>query len=54
MRALRSCVHAGVPVRATNYLGVPHGYASFPGVTSVGWQARSEFIEQIRWALHDS
>lgn len=39
---------AGVPVRATNYVGVPHGFHSFPGVVHVGAQARDELATQLR------
>ena len=33
---------AGVPVRHTNYLGAPHGFASSPGATTIGRQHRAE------------
>jgi len=39
---------AGVPVRLTNYLGAPHGFASFPGVTPVAAQARAELVGELR------
>ncbi len=42
---------AGVPVRATNYLQVPHGFASFPGATPVGRQAREEIVTELARAL---
>ncbi len=39
---------AGVPVRLTNYLGAPHGFASFPGATHIGAQARAELVIELR------
>jgi acetyl esterase len=39
---------AGVPVRLTNYLGAPHGFASFPGATHIGGQARAELVTELR------
>ncbi|MEI2825563.1 MAG: alpha/beta hydrolase [Dermatophilaceae bacterium] len=39
---------AGVPVRATNYLGTVHGFMSFPGATVVGPQARLELATELR------
>ena len=39
---------AGVPVRLTNYLGAPHGFASFPGVTPGAAQARAELVGELR------
>ena len=43
---------AGVPVRHTNYVGVPHGFASFPGVTTIGQQHRAELVGELRRYLH--
>jgi len=43
--ALRS---AGVSVRHTNYLRVPHGFASFPGAASAGGQHRWELVSELR------
>lgn len=43
--ALRIC---GVEVRATNYVGLPHGFASFPGVAPAGAQHRAELVTEIR------
>jgi acetyl esterase len=43
---------AGVPVRSTTYLGVPHGFASFPGATTCGFQAREELFSELRRHLH--
>lgn len=39
---------AGVEVRLTNYVGVPHGFASVPGGTLVGRQHRAEIIAEMR------
>ena len=39
---------AGVPVRHTNYVGVPHGFASFPGATAIGPQHRAELAGELR------
>lgn len=39
---------AGVQVRGTNYLGVPHGFMSFPGATTAGAQARAELVGELR------
>jgi acetyl esterase len=43
---------AGVPVRHTNYVGAPHGFASFPGATTIGWQHRVELVTELRRYLH--
>jgi len=43
-----SLTAAGVAVRATTYVGVPHGFHSFPGVTLVGGQARAELVAELR------
>ncbi|MBM6405817.1 alpha/beta hydrolase [Phycicoccus sp. CSK15P-2] len=42
---------AGVPVRVTNYLRVPHGFASMPGATPVGRQQRAELVTEVSRAL---
>jgi acetyl esterase len=42
---------AGVPVRATTYLGVPHGFYRFPGATLIGKQARHELATELRARL---
>ena len=39
---------AGVPVRHTNYVGAPHGFASFPGATTIGQQHRAELVSELR------
>lgn len=43
---------AGVEVRATNYVGAPHGFMSFPGVVPCAGQARFELAEQLRAHLN--
>lgn len=42
---------AGVEVRATNYVGLPHGFASIPGVARTGRQHRAELVTQLRHHL---
>lgn len=39
---------AGVEVRLTNYLGVPHGFAFIPGATVIGDQHRAEMTTELR------
>lgn len=43
---------AGVPVRHSNYVGVPHGFASFPGATNIGAQHRAELVGELRRYLY--
>ncbi|WP_240977156.1 alpha/beta hydrolase [Knoellia koreensis] len=43
---------AGVPVRLTNYLRVPHGFASIPGATPMGPQHRAELVGELRRHLY--
>ena len=44
---------AGVPVRLTNYLRVPHGFASMPGAApAVGRQQRWELAAELSTALN--
>ncbi|MDF8266188.1 alpha/beta hydrolase [Luteipulveratus flavus] len=38
---------AGNDVRHTCYVGMPHGFMSFPGVTPVGRQARAELLQSL-------
>ena len=45
-------VAGGVPVRHTNYVGAPHGFASFPGATTIGQQHRAELATELRRHLH--
>jgi acetyl esterase len=44
---------ARVPVRLTNYLRVPHGFASFPGAVATGAQQRAELVHELRTHLYD-
>lgn len=53
VRYVAALEEAGVPVRGTTYVGVPHGFASFPGATPVGAQHRAELVEQIRTHLQE-
>ena len=46
--ALRS---AGVPVRLTEYVGMPHGYLNFPGVCRAAGQALAEICAEQTAAL---
>jgi acetyl esterase/lipase len=46
--ALRS---AGVPVRLTEYVGMPHGYLNFPGVSRSATQALAEICAEQTAAL---
>jgi acetyl esterase len=43
---------AGVAVRATNYVRVPHGFASFPGAVPVAAQHRAELVSEMRSHLY--
>jgi acetyl esterase len=42
---------AGVPVRVTQYAGMPHGFASFPRICRSAPQALSELVAEQRAAL---
>jgi acetyl esterase/lipase len=42
---------AGVPVRLTEYVGMPHGYLNFPGVCRAAPQAMAELCAEQRAAL---
>lgn len=44
---------AGVEVRATNYVRLPHGFASMPGVAPAGAQHRAELVTEIRRHLEE-
>jgi acetyl esterase len=39
---------AGVPVRLTNYVRVPHGFASIPGMVPTAAQHRAEIVGELR------
>jgi acetyl esterase/lipase len=42
---------AGVPVRLTEYVGMPHGYLNFPGLCRVAPQALAEICAEQKAAL---
>jgi acetyl esterase len=42
---------AGVPVRVTQYTGMPHGYLSFPRLCRSAPQALAELVAEQRAAL---
>lgn len=42
---------AGNEVRLTNYVGAPHGFASFPGAVPTGRQHRAELVAELRHHL---
>ena len=44
---------AGVPVRLTNYVRVPHGFASIPGVVPSSGQHRAELVAELASHLYD-
>ena len=43
---------AGVPVRLTNYVRVPHGFASIPGMVPTAAQHRAELVGELRRHLY--
>ena len=51
VRYARALEEAGVAVRLTNYVGLPHGFANFPGVAPAGAQHRAELVNQLRCHL---
>jgi acetyl esterase len=42
---------AGVPVRLTEYIGMPHGYLNFPGICRGAAQALAELCAELSAAL---
>lgn len=44
---------AGVPVRTTNYVGLPHGFVSFPGIAPAGAQHRAELVTELSHHLEE-
>jgi acetyl esterase len=52
LRYAEALRRAGVEVRATNYVRVPHGFASFPGVVPAGAQHRAELVHELRSHLY--
>jgi acetyl esterase len=42
---------AGVPVRLTEYIGMPHGYLNFPGICRGAAQAMAELCAELASAL---
>jgi acetyl esterase len=51
-RYVAALAAAGVPVRHTNYVRVPHGFASFPGMVASGPQHRAELVAELRRHLY--
>ncbi len=44
---------AGVPVRTTTYVGMPHGYLAFPKLCRSAPQALEELCAELNTALAD-
>jgi acetyl esterase/lipase len=43
--------NAGVPVRATTYFGMPHGFLAFPKISRAAPQALGELCQELHFAL---
>lgn len=52
LRYASALSEAGVGVRATNYVGLPHGFVSFPGIAPSGRQHRAELVTELSIHLH--
>jgi acetyl esterase len=51
VRYAEALQRAGVPVRLTEYVGMPHGYLSFPRLCRSAPQALAELCSEQRVAL---
>jgi acetyl esterase/lipase len=54
VRYARALREAGVPVRFTEYVGVPHGFVNFPGLSKSAAQALAEICAEQSAALSAS
>ncbi|MGX1703087.1 alpha/beta hydrolase [Microbacterium sp. NPDC055357] len=45
---------AGVPVRTTTYVGMPHGFMAFPRISKAVPQALGELCQELRVALFEN
>lgn len=52
VRYAEAMAAAGVPVRLTNYVRVPHGFASIPGMVPTAGQHRAELVTELRAHLY--